>query len=91
MPLSVTQLTGLTVLLQIGSPEFAPHLKDTAENLHYTARAQYQPEIDRWWVNGSFDNFLLLSSDVLDALIAEAFVKGYPVRYMDSRGNFVRV
>lgn len=90
--MSVEQITHLIVLIKIGAPDLALVLDhEPDQDMTYTVKAHYDSDVQRWVCDGDSDNFFLLSSGVLDALVAEAFVKGYPVRYMDSRGNFVRV
>lgn len=85
---SVAQITHLAIFIEIGQEEFPVQTCDIED---YTVFAYYQPAAGRWIVEGGSDFFLLLSSDVMDALILEALEKGYPVRYVNSQGCAVRV
>jgi hypothetical protein len=85
---SVAELTHFTVVLSI----FPPDLPTEDPNVAcYSVRAQYQPGASKWMVQGGAAKFLLLSSEVLDALLKEAWAKGYPVGLFTPQGLPVRV
>lgn len=86
---SCAELTFLTILITVLFPDL-PLDKEDGQPWTYTVGFHYEPDHCVWMAEGQED-FLLLSSEVVDALIAEAHEKGHIVRYLDSHGNFLRV
>jgi hypothetical protein len=85
---SASELTHLTILIEIGAQDLP--VQDTLIDA-YRVKAYYQGTAKVWMVDADRPDFLLLSSEVLDALLAEAHTKGYPVRYVNREGIPVRV